>query len=361
MVIFDIIAGTRPNFIKVAALIHAFKEHAIAKKTIIRFIHTGQHFDKNMSDTFFDDLELPEPNVNFNVGSGSHAQQTSQIMMAYEKLLEEKKSNLCIVVGDVNSTMACALVAKKMQVKVAHVEAGIRSYDMNMPEEINRLVTDSITDCFFTTTAWASSNLIKNGIPESNIFLVGNTMIDTLVRNQPKFRKPTFFEVSNLKEKKYNILTLHRPSNVDNKDNLIKVIDTISKNSSLPIVFPIHPRTKKILGESNFSKDKLHIVEPMGYLEFLYLIEHANAIITDSGGITEEATFLNIPCMTLRTSTERPETVEIGTNELIGDNPLHLIPYLNKLEHNEWKKGTIPYFWDGNTGKRVWDVLNNIV
>ncbi len=169
----DIIAGTRLNFIKVAALIHAFKEHAITEKATIRFIHTGQHFDKNMSDTFFDDLELPEPNVNFNVGSGSHAQQTSQIMIAYERLLEEKKSNLCIVVGDVNSTMACALVAKKMQVKVAHVEAGIRSYDMNMPEEINRLVTDSITDYFFTTTTLASSNLIKNGIPESNIFLVG--------------------------------------------------------------------------------------------------------------------------------------------------------------------------------------------
>jgi len=355
--IIDIIAGTRPNFIKVASLIHAYKRHAIEKVSRIRFIHTGQHFDNNMSGSFFEDLDLPEPDYNFDVRGGTHAVQTSNIMMAYEELLAKETSNLCIVVGDVNSTMACAVVAKKVGVKVAHVEAGIRSYDLKMPEEINRLITDSITDYFFTTTQWASSNLSRQGISQDSIHLVGNTMIDTLIRNQAKFRKPFFFDKLALKDKAYIVLTLHRPSNVDEEQNLYGVIDTIIQNTDLPIIFPIHPRTRKTLGNKYDKLNRLHIIEPLGYLEFLYLIQHSKAIITDSGGITEEATFMSIPCMTLRTSTERPETVEIGSNVLVGDNPLDLIPYINDLKVEKWKESAIPYYWDGNTGKRIWDAL----
>lgn len=359
--IVDIIAGTRPNFVKIASLFQAKEHHPIKQKINLRLVHTGQHFDHNMSASFFEDLGLPNPDINFGVSGGTHAEQTAQIMIAYETLLISKPSNLCIVVGDVNSTLACALVAKKMKIKVAHIEAGIRSNDMDMPEEINRMVTDSITDYFFTTTTWASNNLLHQGISNESVFMVGNTMIDTLINNQSKFKKPAFLQSLSITEKQYILLTLHRPSNVDDKENLIHVLETIANNTISPIIFPIHPRTKKILGDFSIFNNRLFLVEPLGYLEFLYLIKNAKAVVTDSGGITEEATFLNIPCMTLRTTTERPETVEIGTNELIGKNPMDLIPYFKKVDSGSWKKGKIPDFWDGNTAKRIWDVLNELL
>jgi len=352
-----LIAGARPNFIKIAPIIHELKKFNNGKISC-RLVHTGQHFDEKMSHTFFKQLNIPEPDVNLNCGGGSQAEQTAAIMIAFEKELMANPTDLVLVVGDVTSTMACSIVAKKLNVKVAHVEAGIRSYDMTMPEEINRLVTDSITDYFFTTTVWASENLKKAGVTADKIFFVGNVMIDTLLSNRAQFVPPSFWNELNLASKKYFVLTRHRPANVDQMENLIVLLKEITNNvKGLPVLFPIHPRTAKVLQDSGFSNANLHIIEPLGYLEFNYLVENALCVITDSGGITEETTVMGIPCMTLRDNTERPETIEIGTNELLGTNPKAIQPALEILFNNQWKKGSIPEKWDGKAAERIVNLL----
>ena len=355
----DLIAGARPNFMKIAPIIDAVLEEQ-SKGTDIQFrlIHTGQHYDKNMSDSFFVQLGIPQPNVNLGAGGGTQAEQTAAIMIGYEKLLLSERSDLCLVVGDVTSTMACAIVAQKLHIPVAHVEAGIRSGDWTMPEEINRLVTDSITNYFFTTTPEATKTILNSGVAEDRVFWVGNTMIDTLLKQRPRFRKPNFWNELALEKGQYIVMTLHRPANVDDEEKLKELLDEIISNSNgLPLIFPVHPRTARILETLNIGHQQLHAIEPLGYLEFNYLAENALAVITDSGGITEETTVMGVPCMTLRDNTERPETVDVGTNELIGTNPKAIKPALEKLFAGEWKKGSIPELWDGNTAKRIVSIL----
>jgi UDP-N-acetylglucosamine 2-epimerase (non-hydrolysing) len=331
------------------------------KKIKYRLIHTGQHYDANMSDTFFQQLEIPKPDFNLNVGSGTQAEQTAGIMVGYEKLLLLEKSDLCLVVGDVTSTMACAITARKLLVPVAHVEGGIRSGDETMPEEINRIVTDSISNYFFTTSEVANENLRKTGVQNESIFFVGNTMIDTLLKNRPRFTKPEIWDSLNLNEKEYIVLTLHRPANVDQENQLKDLINEIITNSrNLPIIFPIHPRTAKIISSLSISHPELHFIEPMGYLQFNYLVERCKVVITDSGGITEETTVMGVPCMTLRNNTERPETVTIGTNELLGINPKNITPAMEKLFQGNWKSGRIPEMWDGKSGERIIHTVINL-
>lgn len=355
----DLIAGARPNFIKIAPIVHAIQAASDGGKDIsYRLVHTGQHYDKNMSGSFFEDLNIPAPDVNLEAGGGTQSEQTAKIMVGYEKLLLEESTDLCLVVGDVTSTMACSIAAKKLNVKVAHVEAGIRSGDLTMPEEINRMVTDSITDYFFTTTDLANENLRKLGAREEQIFWVGNTMIDTLLSKRPHFRKPQLWDDFGLEEGKYLMLTLHRPANVDEEQKLKELLDAIINNTyDLPLVFPVHPRTRQIIERLGVSHKRLKQIEPLGYLEFNYLVEKAKAVVTDSGGITEETTVMGIPCMTLRDNTERPETITEGTNELLGVNPEAVAPAMKKLFAGNWKKGTVPHLWDGNTATRIVDKL----
>lgn len=354
-----IIAGARPNFIKIAPIIHAI--HAIQNRGVdfsYRLIHTGQHYDKKMSGDFFEQLQIPEPHANLNAGGGTQAEQTANIMVRFEKDLLENPTDLVLVVGDVTSTMACAIVAQKLHTKVAHVEGGIRSNDWTMPEEINRLVTDAITNYFFTTSEVANQNLLNSGIKREQIFFVGNTMIDTLLRQEPNFRQPEIWSEIGLKEKSYIVMTLHRPANVDQEESLKNLLEEIIDNSQdLPLVFPVHPRTAKNLEHLAISNPRLHLIEPLGYLEFNYLVKNAKAVITDSGGITEETTVMGIPCMTLRNNTERPETITTGTNELLGTNPKSIKPAFEKLLSGNWKKGSIPEKWDGKTSQRIVQIL----
>ena len=340
---------------KIAPIIHEIKNAKQAGHAIdYRLVHTGQHYDKNMSGDFFEQLEIPEPHANLECSGGSQAEQTANIMIAFEKELLANPSDLVLVVGDVTSTMACALVAQKLHTKVAHVEGGIRSNDWSMPEEINRLVTDSITNYFFTTSETANDYLRKSGVNNNQIFFVGNTMIDTLLKQLPNFKAPQVWIELGLKPKEYIVITLHRPANVDEEQQLKTMIDEIIAHSeNLPLVFPVHPRTAKILEQLHISHPRLHTVEPLSYLEFNYLVKHAKAVITDSGGITEEASIMNVPCMTLRDNTERPETITLGTNELVGTNPKNIKPYLDKLFSGDWKKSQEIPLWDGKTAKRI--------
>ena len=350
----DIIAGARPNFMKIAPLVAAIRQAKEQGENInYRLIHTGQHYDKKLSETFFDQLNIPKPDINLEVGSGTQAGQTANVMIKYEAVLTDSKPDLVLVVGDVNSTMACAIVAKKMGIKVAHVEAGIRSRDWSMPEEVNRVVTDAITDYFFTTTAGAGDNLRKAGVPSEAIFLVGNTMIDTLLKNLPNLKQPDFWEEHKLEENRYVVCTLHRPNNVDDAEGLSTMIHEIGRSTNqLPVVFPVHPRTRKSLRSDDLPSN-IVLTEPLGYLEFIYLVKHAKVVVTDSGGIQEETTVLGIPCITLRDNTERPETVEVGTNELIGTNPERIKPAFDTLFAGQWKPGKVPDHWDGKAGKRI--------
>lgn len=359
----DIIAGARPNFMKIAPIIDAIKERQLQGSVLkFRLVHTGQHYDKNMSGNFFEQLGIPKPDVNLGAGGGTQAEQTAAIMLRYEKLLLDSPSNLCLVVGDVTSTMACSITAQKLNIPVAHVEGGIRSGDWTMPEEINRLVTDSITNYFFTTTESASATLANNGANPKNIYFVGNTMIDTLLKQRPRFRKPALWDDFSLKNGEYMLITLHRPSNVDQEKNLKNLMDEIITHSrNLPIVFPVHPRTARILNNIGIEHERLFMVEPLGYLEFNYLVERSKAVVTDSGGITEETTVMGIPCMTLRTTTERPETCTIGTNELLGVNPEAIAPAFEKLFNGAWKTGGIPEKWDGQASGRIVEVLEEIL
>lgn len=340
---------------KIAPIIDSIrKEQQRGTDINFRLVHTGQHYDKNMSGSFFEQLNIPKPDINLGAGGGTQAEQTAAIMIGYEKLLMERSSDLCIVVGDVNSTMACAITAQKMRIPVAHIEAGIRSGDWKMPEEINRLATDSVTNYFFTTSEIANSNLKRSGVEDERIFFVGNTMIDTLLKHRPRFRKPAVWDEIGLKKGNYIVMTLHRPSNVDEEVVLKSLMDEIIRSSGdLPLVFPVHPRTAKMLTRLGIGHKRLFMIEPLGYLEFNYLVERSKAVITDSGGITEETTVMGIPCMTIRNSTERPETVSIGTNELLGVNPKAIKGALEKLFAGEWKKGGIPELWDGKTSDRI--------
>ena len=362
----DIIAGARPNFMKIAPIIEALSKvkglpAGRQGKIQYRLIHTGQHYDKKMSGSFFEQLGIPEPDVNLEVGSGTQAEQTARIMERYEALLLKEPADWCLVVGDVTSTMACSIAAKKLGVGVIHVEGGIRSNDLSMPEEINRMVTDSITDIFYTTSEVANENLRKLGHAENKIRYVGNTMIDTLLKNMPRFTKPEAWDTFDLKEKGYFVMTLHRPANVDEEAKLKYLIDEIVKGAKgMPIIFPVHPRTAKSLKGIGIEADNLHMIEPLGYLEFNYLVKHAFAVITDSGGITEETTVMKVPCMTLRDNTERPETITLGTNELVGTDPKNVAPYMEKLHKGDWKTGEIPYLWDGKTAERIVEDLMNL-
>ena len=395
-----LIAGARPNFMKIAALIHAIQAAQKQGKNVqFRLVHTGQHYDKNMSDTFFEELGIPAPDVNLGCGGGTQAEQTAAIMVAFEKELLAHPTDVVLVVGDVTSTMACSIVAKKLNTKVCHVEAGIRSWDLTMPEEINRMVTDSLADYMFTTSEVANRNLVRQGaelveslelsversskvesgksLPEDKyayervpqkVWHVGNVMIDTLLANRARFRKPEVWDRLGLKEKQYIVMTMHRPANVDEENHLRAMMEQIIDNvHGLPVIFPIHPRTAKILkelmseGMNELTIEErfpnLHIVEPLGYLEFNYLVERAKAVVTDSGGITEETTVMGVPCITLRDNTERPETCTVGTNELIGTKPEAIKPALDKLFAGEWKKGAIPELWDGHAAERIIAIL----
>ena len=351
----DIIAGARPNFMKIAPIIHALQaREKQGSKLRFRLVHTGQHYDPRLSGAFFEQLGIPEPDENLEVGSGTQAEQTAAIMIRYEQLLLQQTSELCLVVGDVTSTMACAIAAQKLGVPVAHVEAGIRSDDWTMPEEINRLVTDSITNWFFTTSEVANKNLRNSGIEDKRIFFVGNTMIDTLMANLDRLQAPTFWSELGLKAGNYFVVTLHRPANVDALEGFATLLTTIGEATrDLPVIFPVHPRTAKTMREMEAVPENIKLVDPQPYLEFNYLVKNAKAVITDSGGITEETTVMGVPCMTLRDNTERPETVTIGTNELLGTDPAALRPALDTLFAGRWKQGAIPEKWDGKTAQRI--------
>jgi len=358
MATIDLIAGARPNFMKIAPIIRAIEAARESGKDIdYRLIHTGQHYDKALSGDFFSELGIPNPDINLEVGSGTQAQQAAKIMLGYEEVLEKEKPDLCLVVGDVTSTMATAIVAQKAGVKVAHVEGGIRSNDWTMPEEINRLVTDSISDWFFTTSEHANENLAKAGVDSSRVYFVGNTMIDTLLHNMERLQAPQCWEELGLSAGEYIVLTLHRPSNVDDLEtfsNSLREISTLAGDTT--VVYPAHPRTHKSLEKFKLPTN-LKMISPEPYLSFNYLVKNSLAVITDSGGITEETTVMGIPCMTLRDNTERPETVGIGMNELVGSDPSNLKPHMQKLFAGEWKQGGIPDKWDGRTAERIVEIL----
>ncbi len=357
-----LIAGARPNFMKIAPIIEAIEKHNKESDNIhYRLVHTGQHYDKNMSESFFKQLGIPDPHANLESGGGTQAEQTANIMIRFERELQDNPTDIVLVVGDVTSTFACSVVAKKQHVDVVHVEAGIRSFDLSMPEEINRMVTDAIADHFFTTSEVANNNLRNVGVSEDRIHFVGNTMIDTLLKHQPNFVPPLIWDKYQLESEEYFVITLHRPANVDGEQKLKTLLYTIIKEAQgLPIIFPVHPRTAKNIQKLGIGAANLFMVEPMPYLEFNYLVKHAKAVITDSGGITEETTVMHIPCMTLRNNTERPETIDLGTNELIGTDPENLPPAFGKLFSGKWKKGSIPPLWDGATGQRIVSILTRL-
>jgi UDP-N-acetylglucosamine 2-epimerase (non-hydrolysing) len=335
---------------KAAPVFWALDRRPDVKQTLV---HTGQHYDKNMSGVFFSQLRMPEPDFNLEVGSGSHAQQTSAIMSRFEPVVLESRPDVVLVYGDVNSTVAAAMVCSKLGIKIGHVEAGLRSFDRGMPEEINRLLTDQISDLLFTPSADGDRNLLREGIAPEKIFMVGNVMIDSLVRLLPAIRacKNGFSE-------RYSLVTLHRPSNVDDDHRLRTILNSLVEiNDELDVVFPVHPRTRQRISQFGLDVSKLHLLEPLPYIEFLALQSHATAVITDSGGIQEETTYLKVPCLTLRENTERPVTVELGTNILLGQDPARLQSELAKILAGNAKTGTIPPQWDGCAGERIADVL----
>ncbi len=350
-----IVAGARPNFMKIAPIIRAIHQaNDNGAGLAFRLVHTGQHYDKKMSQDFFDQLGIPEPDANLAAGGGTQAEQTAAIMIGFERELMSHPTDLVMVVGDVTSTMACAITARKLCIRVAHVEAGIRSGDWRMPEEVNRIVTDSISDWFFTTSESAGQHLIRSGVSPEAIFFVGNTMIDTLHQQMDAFMPPALWTESGLTSGGYLVMTLHRPSNVDDPQTLRSIIDILEeKLSGNPVVFPVHPRTRANFERFGLSTRNIILSEPLSYLEFNYLVKHTKGVITDSGGITEETTVMGIPCITLRDSTERPETCTIGTNELIGNDPSRLREAIDQLLSGRWKKGGIPPLWDGHAAERI--------
>lgn len=358
------IVGARPNFMKIAPIQREMLRRANDFLPLI--VHTGQHYDQTMSDSFFADLDIPKPDFHLEVGSASHAVQTARIMTAFEPVILEQKPDWVLVVGDVNSTIACALVCAKLGIKVAHVEAGLRSRDRTMPEEINRILTDSISDLLLTTSEDADENLKAEGVPAEKIRFVGNVMIDSLFYNLKKAEESKIREELDLNGKEYAALTLHRPSNVDEKEVLSGLLDALAQISEkLPVIFPVHPRTKAKIVEFGFAarieSSNIKLIEPLGYLDFLRLYSGARLVLTDSGGIQEETTALGIPCLTLRQNTERPITIEMGTNVLVGTNAEKITRTAFEILENDSKKDTkIPPLWDGRAAQRICDVLSEI-
>lgn len=354
------IVGARPNFMKIASISNAASD-VDGVETIL--VHTGQHYDKKMSKLFFDDLNIPEPDINLGVGSASHAVQTARIMTAFEPVLLEHKPDVVVVVGDVNSTIACALVAVKLGVPVAHVEAGLRSSDRSMPEEINRVLTDAISDLLFVTEQSGIDNLAKEGVDEEKVHFVGHVMIDTLLANREKAEASDILDRLELSPKSYGVLTMHRPGNTDAADDLSRALGAIERISRrLPIVFPMHPRTRKAmerfgLADQLDAMETLITIEPLGYLDFLKLMAHARLVLTDSGGIQEETTILQVPCLTMRPNTERPVTVTQGTNSVVGTDPGKIIVAADKALDGIRTAGRIPKLWDGRSGERIVNIL----
>lgn len=356
---FAVVAGARPNFVKVAPLMEAFKKATDVQAILV---HTGQHYDHLMSAAFFEDLEMPSPDIYLKAGSGTHAEQTAKVLLAFEDYITHHSVDCVIVVGDVNSTLACALAAAKCRIPVAHVEAGLRSFDRTMPEEVNRVLTDALSDYLFTPSKDGDENLRREGTPSDRVFQVGNIMIDTLRRYEHAARARSLAARHGLKAKEYTLCTLHRPSNVDNEEtfrNIVAVIRRLSQKQ--PIVFPIHPRTRSRINafglESQVHDKQLVLLDPLGYLDFLSLLVDAALVITDSGGIQEETTVLGIPCLTLREGTERPVTVTVGTNRVVGTDTQRILEAANRALAGDWVKGGIPDGWDGQTAGRIVNIL----
>jgi UDP-N-acetylglucosamine 2-epimerase (non-hydrolysing) len=350
------VVGARPNFMKMAPILRGLSEHPGLRPFLV---HTGQHYDAEMSRIFFQELGLPAPDRDLEVGSDSHARQTARIMTAFEPLVEERAPKLVVVVGDVNSTMACSLVAVKLGVPVAHVEAGLRSRDRTMPEEINRLVTDAVSELLFATSEDAVLNLRAEGVAPEKIHLVGNPMIDTLRRHLEAARARRALDRFALAPRSYALVTLHRPSNVDRVESLRRVFDALGELSErIPVLFPVHPRTRERMERAGIvPKPALRITEPLGYLDFLSLMDQARFLVTDSGGIQEETTALGVPCLTLRPNTERPVTITEGTNRLLGDDPAAILPAAGPLIEGKFPKARCPKLWDGRAGTRIAGVL----
>jgi UDP-N-acetylglucosamine 2-epimerase (non-hydrolysing) len=350
------VVGARPNLMKIAPLV---KEMARFPDITSTLLHTGQHYDDRMSQIFFDELEIPQPHVYLGVGSGTHAEQTSRVMLAFEKTLIEQNPDVVVVVGDVNSTLACAITAAKLWIPVAHVEAGLRSFDRSMPEEINRIVTDALSDSLFTTSRDADENLRREGVPSEKIHFVGNVMIDTLLQHRSRAERLNVPARFGLQEGGYALLTLHRPSNVDNPEVFAGILDgLIALQKNIPILFPAHPRTVERLREFGLEErvqgaSRLRVVEPLGYMDFLGLLAHAKMVLSDSGGIQEETTILGVPCLTIRENTERPITVTAGTNILVGTDPGRILLEAQKILAGETKTGRIPELWDGRAAERI--------
>ncbi len=355
------VVGARPNFMKISPIHRQMANHNPVFDPLL--VHTGQHYDERMSKLFFDDLQLPEPDVYLGVGSGTHAEQTAKIMIEFEKVCLQNKPDLIVVVGDVNSTIACSLVAAKLWIPVAHVEAGLRSFDRRMPEEINRLLTDAIAEYLFTTEKSGTENLLGEGVPAEKIHFVGNVMIDSLTYFLEKARQSSIMEQLKLQPREFALVTLHRPSNVDEPRNFMKILSAFEViQKDIPIIFPIHPRTEKNirnfgLQEKVKSLKNLHLLPPVGYLDFMQLMQNCKFVMTDSGGIQEETTYLGIPCLTLRKNTERPITVEIGTNEIVGTDTEKIVSNARKILNGDWKKGAIPELWDGHAAERIVKIL----
>lgn len=347
------VVGARPNFMKVAPVIRAFDAHQHISQVLV---HTGQHYDANMSEVFFRQLGIPEPDVNLEVGSGSHAKQTAEIMTRFEEVLLEHKPDMVLVYGDINSTVAAALVSAKLVVPVAHVEAGLRSFDRSMPEEINRLVTDQLADLLLTPSLDGNQNLRREGVYPEKIVFVGNVMIDTLVRLLPEAEShwPVLAHELGIAPRSYGLVTLHRPSNVDDPVVLREIMETLAEISSrIPLLFPMHPRTRQRIETLGISPGKCRLIEPRGYIDFLALQKHALLVVTDSGGVQEETTYLGVPCFTLRENTERPVTIEVGTNMLIGHDLPLLRREIEQILEGDLPSGSVPDLWDGRAGERV--------
>ena len=367
-----LVAGARPNFMKIAPLMHAFEKSKVFEPILV---HTGQHYDVKMSGRFFEELNIPQPHINLEVGSASHAVQTARIMEGIEKVCEDEKPDYVLVVGDVNSTAACTLVAAKLGIKTIHYEAGLRSRDRSMPEEINRLVTDAISDYFVTTSKDADDNLKKEGIPSDKIYMLGNLMFDTLVANMEKAQKtalnlPLVNYDRNISLNRdfqsgsYGVMTFHRPNNVDEKESLEKLVRIwCSVSERIPLIFPIHPRTYKNIQKFGLenriaSYKHLFLIEPLGYLEFIHLVSNSKFVVTDSGGIQEETTYMNLPCLTVRPTTERPVTVWEGSNKLIGVDDI--LSEVERILSGNGKQGKIPMYWDGKTAERMVEMMEKI-
>lgn len=359
-----VIAGARPNFMKIAPIMHAMHKSERLEPLLV---HTGQHYDVMMSDTFFKELNIPRPDISLEVGSDTHARQVARIMERFEPVCDEHKPQAILVVGDVNSTMACSIVAAKKDIKIIHVEAGIRSRDRSMPEEINRMVTDSITDILMPPSKDAVENLLAEGHHASKIFLVGNIMIDTLMESGEKIGQSEILSRLNLKGRPFVSLTLHRPSNVDNIENFKKILAALEIiQLEIPIVFPIHPRTRKMIADFGLndyvaSMHNLILTDPLGYFDFGKLVSSSHFVLTDSGGIQEETTVYGIPCITLRENTERPVTVWEGTNELAGCDTDTIVALARKILDGKWKEGRIPELWDGKAAGRIIEILEKVL